>query len=91
MFFAIYWAIEPGGIAGYVGTIYGGKNFGKIWGLGTLIVMGIGPATGSFLGGYFLDVTGSYDASFSYALWSYVASALVALTLPIKQAFPKTK
>ncbi|MDR3348125.1 MAG: MFS transporter [Acidaminococcales bacterium] len=91
VFFAIYWAIEPGGIAGYVGTIYGGKNFGKIWGLGTLVVMGIGPATGSFLGGYFLDVTGSYDASFSFALWSYVASALFALTLPIKQAFPGAK
>ena len=33
--FAIYWAIEPGGIVGYAGAIYGRVSLGKIWGLST--------------------------------------------------------
>ena len=49
--FAVYWAIVPGGVVGYTGAIYGRKTLGKIWGLATLIVMGIGPFTGSFTGG----------------------------------------
>jgi MFS family permease len=88
--FAVYWAIEPGGIAGYVGSIYGGKNLGKIWGLGTLIAMGIGPATGSFLGGYFFDLFGNYAYSFIFAAGSFLASALVALTMPVNLALPKS-
>ena len=30
--FAVYWAIEPGGVVGYTGAIYGRKTLGKIWG-----------------------------------------------------------
>ena len=66
--FAIYRAILPGGVVGYTGAIYGRKTLGKIWGLATLICMGIGPAAGSFLGGYFRDLTGSYSASILFAL-----------------------
>ena len=40
--FAVYWAIEPGGVVGYAGAIYGRVSLGKLWGLATLIVMGIG-------------------------------------------------
>jgi MFS family permease len=83
VFFAVYWAIEPGGVAGYVASLFGGPNFGKIWGMGTVVVMSIGPATGSFLGGFFLDLTGSYNASFLYATFSFVASLLLALSLPL--------
>ena len=33
--FVIYWAIVPGGVVGYTGSIYGRKTLGKIWGLAT--------------------------------------------------------
>lgn len=81
--FAVYWAMIPGGVVGYAGAIYGRKSLGKIWGLATLICMGIGPAAGAFLGGYFRDVTGSYRASLLFALGSYVVSALFAGSLPM--------
>lgn len=86
--FAVYWAIEPGGIAGYVGSIYGGKNLGKIWGLGTLIVMAIGPATGSFLGGFLYDISGSYNNSITFATCCFLVSAIFAFTMPKTLALP---
>ena len=81
--FAIYWAMLPGGVVGYTGAVYGRKTLGKIWGLATLICMGIGPATGAFLGGYFRDLTGSYRASILFALCSFALSALAASSLPL--------
>lgn len=87
--FAVYWAIEPGGVAGYAGAIYGRKSLGKIWGLATLIVMGIGPAFGSFMGGYLYDISGSYRNSVFFALGAYAISCLVAACLPLA-AEPKS-
>ncbi len=81
--FAVYWAMIPGGVVGYTGAIYGRKTLGRIWGLATLICMGVGPAAGSFLGGYFRDLTGSYSASILFALGSFVVSALAATSLPL--------
>lgn len=81
--FAIYWAIVPGGVVGYTGAIYGRQTLGKIWGLATLIVMGIGPFTGSFIGGYLKDVSGSYTYSIYFALGSFAGSILLASTLPL--------
>jgi OFA family oxalate/formate antiporter-like MFS transporter len=86
--FAIYWAIEPGGVVGYTGAVYGRKTLGKIWGLATLICMGIGPAVGTYLGGYFRDVTGRYTTSIAFALGAFVVSALFAIALPLA-AYPK--
>ena len=80
--FAVYWAIVPGGVVGYTGAIYGRKTLGKIWGLATLIVMGIGPFTGSFLGGWLKDISGSYTYSIYFALASFAVSILLAMTLP---------
>lgn len=80
--FAVYWAIEPGGVAGYVGSYYGRKTMGKIWGLGTLIVMGIGPALGSFMGGYLYDVSGKYTNSVLFALGAFAVLAVAAIFLP---------
>lgn len=80
--FALYWAVVPGGVVGYVGAIYGRKTLGKIWGLATLIVMGIGPFLGTFVGGALRDLTGSFRLSMLYALGSFVASAALALSLP---------
>ncbi len=85
--FSFYWAIEPGGVAGYAGSIYGSKCFGKIWGLATLIVMFIGPATGSFVGGLLPSITdGTYTASVIFALCGFVFSLVFALTMPTELA-----
>ncbi len=81
--FAVYWAIVPGGVVGYVGSVYGRKTLGKIWGLATLIVMGIGPFTGSFIGGLLKDISGSYTYSIYYALGSFIISILLAASLPL--------
>lgn len=82
--FAVYWAIEPGGVAGYAGSVYGRQSLGKIWGLATLIVMGIGPAVGVFVGAYLRDLSGSYVNSILFAASAYVVSAIVAYALPLK-------
>ncbi len=87
--FAVYWAIVPGGVVGYTGAIFGRKTLGKIWGLATLIVMGIGPFLGSFIGGWLKDVSGSYTYSIYYALGSFLVSVLLALSLPLKPNIPE--
>lgn len=81
--FAAYWAIEPGGVAGYAASIYGNKTLGKIWGTATLIVMGIGPAVGSFMGAYLYDKSGSYLNSIIFAACAFIFSALIAIKLPL--------
>ena len=81
--FAIYWAIEPGGVAGYAGSIYGNKSLGKIWGMATLVVMGIGPAFGSYMGAKLFDISGSYFNSIIFATCSFVVSAIMAMILPL--------
>ncbi len=81
--FAVYWAIVPGGVVGYTGAIYGRRALGRIWGLATLIVMGIGPFAGSLIGGLLRDLSGSYTLSIYYALGSFVVSALLAMSLPL--------
>ncbi len=81
--FAIYWSIEPGGVVGYVGSVYGRSGLGQIWGLATLIVMGIGPALGSFMGGYLFDLTGSYNHSMLFALGAFALSGFAAFLLPL--------
>ncbi len=81
--FAIYWAIEPGGVVGYVGAVYGRASLGRLWGLATLIVMGIGPALGSFMGGYLYDLSGAYTYSIIFASVTFFISAVSALVLPL--------
>lgn len=88
--FAVYWAIVPGGVVGYTGAVYGRKTLGKIWGLATMIVMGIGPFLGSFIGGWLKDVSGSYTYSIYYALGSFALSIVLATTLPL-EAKPKVR
>jgi len=81
--FAVYWAIEPGGVAGYAGSVYGRKSLGKIWGTATLIVMGIGPAVGVFMGAYLRDISGTYVNSILFAAGAFIVSAFVAYILPL--------
>ncbi|MGD9939650.1 MAG: nitrate/nitrite transporter [Clostridia bacterium] len=80
--FALYWAVVPGGVVGYVGALYGRKTLGRIWGLATLIVMGIGPFLGTFIGGALRDASGSYRYSMLFALGAFILSAGLATTLP---------
>jgi MFS family permease len=82
--FAIYWAIVPGGVVGYTGAIYGRKTLGKIWGLATMIVMGVGPFLGSYIGGLLKDLSGKYTYSIWFALCSFAVSIFLASTLPLK-------
>jgi MFS transporter, OFA family, oxalate/formate antiporter len=88
--FAIYWAIVPGGVVGYTGAIYGRKTLGKIWGLATMIVMGIGPFLGSYIGGLLKDLSGKYTFSIWFALCSFAVSIFLATTLPLRAEYRKT-
>jgi MFS family permease len=81
--FALYWAVVPGGVVGYVGALYGRRTLGRIWGLATLIVMGIGPFLGTFIGGLLRDLSGSYRYSMLFALCSFILSAVLATSLPL--------
>jgi MFS family permease len=89
--FAVYWAIVPGGVVGYVGAIYGRKTLGKIWGLATMIVMGIGPFLGTYIGATLMDVSGFYTYSIYFALFAFVVSTGVAIALPLKAEFKMSK
>lgn len=84
VFLAIYWGIEPGGCAGYAGSVFGGATLGKIWGLATLIVMGIGPSFGTFMGAWFKDHFGSYIPALIFCLVAYLISMALAFTMPLK-------
>ena len=81
---AVYWGIEPGGCAGYAGSIFGGASLGRIWGFATLIVMGIGPSFGTFMGAWFKDNFGSYIPALIFCLVVYLISVCLAITLPLK-------
>lgn len=89
--FAVYWAIVPGGVVGYVGAIYGRKTLGKIWGLATMIVMGIGPFLGTYIGAQLKDISGKYTYSIYFALFAFVVSVFVAIRLPLKAEYPGAK
>lgn len=86
--FAIYWAIVPGGVVGYCGSIYGQKSLGKIWGLATWIIMGVGPAVGSFMGGHLADTTGDFVASIYFAMGSFIVALLAAVSMPRSVRLP---
>lgn len=81
---AIYWGIEPGGCAGYSASFFGGPTFGRIWGLSTLIIMGIGPSTGTFMGAWFKDSFGSYTPALIFCVCSFILSALFGASLPLQ-------
>ena len=81
---SVYWGIEPGGAAGYAGTVFGGASLGRIWGLSTLIIMGIGPSFGTFMGAFLFDMTGTYTTSLYFGLGAYIVSTIFAILLPKK-------
>lgn len=56
----------------------------------TMIVMGVGPFLGSYIGGWLKDVSGKYTFSIYFALFSFVASIFLSTSLPLK-AEPKQR
>lgn len=89
--FAIYWAVVPGGVVGYVGSIFGRATLGAIWGLATLIIMGIGPFLGSYIGAALADYYQSYTNSVIFAACAFVVSSIMAFTLPMGAKVPGTE
>jgi MFS family permease len=89
--FAVYWGAIPSCSVGYTASIYGRATLGAIWGTCTLIVNGIGPFTGSFVGGYLADISGSYTYSIYFAMGSFVISGLVATIMPLSVKTPELK
>lgn len=81
--FAVYWGAIPAGAVGYTGSIYGRATLGSIWGMCTLIGNGIGPFTGSLIGGWLADVSGSYTYSIIFAMGAFIVSGVVALIMPL--------
>ena len=87
--FAVYWGAVPNGAVGYCGAIYGRSRLGTIWGTCTLIGNGIGPFTGSFIGGYLADVSGSYTYSILFAMGAFIVAGIIALLLPLSVKTPE--
>lgn len=81
--FAIYWAIVPGGVVGYLGAIFGRGALGSIYSLVALICMGGGPFVGPLVGGYLKDVSGGYTYSMAFSLCAFLLAALIAFSLPL--------
>jgi len=52
-----------------------------------MIVMGIGPFLGSFIGGWLKDFSGKYTYSIWFALCAFGVSILLATTLPLKAEY----
>lgn len=87
--FAVYWAVVPGGVVGYCGSVFGRATLGSIWGLATLIIMGIGPFLGSYIGAALADYHQSYTNSIIFAACAFIACGiLTASTLPLSVKLP---
>lgn len=89
--FAFFWGITPGNTVGYLGAVFGRATIGKIWGLCTLIVMGVGPFLGPIIAARLFDAYKSYDYAIAVALGCFVACALISATLPNNPLTPREK
>ncbi|MDJ0931689.1 hypothetical protein [Breoghania sp.] len=86
--FAVYWAIVPGGVVGYLGSIFGRGALGSIYSLVALICMGGGLFVEPLVGGYLKDVSGGYSYSMAFSLGAFLIAALIAMTLPLARKMP---
>ena len=50
--------------------------------------MGIGPAVGSYMGGYLADSTGNFVASIYFAMGSFIVAILAAASMPRSVELP---
>lgn len=87
--FAFFWGITPGNTVGYLGAVYGGATLGKIWGLSTMIVMGIGPFTGPLLAASLKDSFGSFIPGVVVAIIGFALGVILSSLLPGKPYPPK--
>jgi predicted MFS family arabinose efflux permease len=75
---------------GTIATLFGVRNFAMLGGI-AFFVHQIGAFFGGWLGGYFYDLTGSYDAVWVIAIGLSVIAALVNLPVqekPVVRARP---
>jgi hypothetical protein len=56
-----------------------------------MIVMGIGPFVGSYMGSLLRDISGHYTYSIYFALGSFLFSILLATTLPLRVEYTKLR
>lgn len=77
--YAIFYGLGQGSralvLSAISSDIFLGKSFGAILGYFTLSI-GIGGATGSWLGGFIYDVTGSYTSAFVIAIVCFIVSVI---------------
>lgn len=68
-------------VAAYVGTTFGAKSMGAIWGLTTALGVAGGAGLGPYVGGYLRDVTGNYQTSIWLACAIYALTAFLCLSV----------
>ncbi len=68
-------------VAGYVGTVFGRKYIGPIWGLITTIGMAGGAGLGPYFGGWLRDLTGNYTLAIWVATIFFGLTALLCLAV----------
>lgn len=68
-------------VAAYVGTTFGAKSMGAIWGLTTALGVAGGAGLGPYVGGYLRDITGNYQASIWLACAVYALTAILCFAV----------
>lgn len=74
LFFSVGYAINAPLTPSAAGDIFGGRNFGAIYGIMSL-GMGMGGAFGAWAAGYVFDTSGSYVAAFLVAGAAFIIGA----------------
>ncbi|MDR1775048.1 MAG: MFS transporter [Actinomycetes bacterium] len=72
-------------VAGYVGTVFGRKFMGRIWGVVTLIGMAGGAGIAPVFAGWLRDLTGNY----ALAIWCSVLMYAITVVLVLAVRKPK--
>jgi predicted MFS family arabinose efflux permease len=75
--------------AGLIGKLYGTQRLPTLLGI-TFMLHQVGAFLGSWLGGVFVEATGSYDGMWALDLGLAVAAAVLALTIRERAAAAKT-
>ncbi len=79
--FGIPFGIYIPTVAGYVGTTFGRKYMGPIWGLTTAVGVAGGAGIGPYIGGYLRDLTGSYFVSIWISTILYAITVVLVLSV----------
>jgi len=82
LFFGLTMGTRGPVVGSLAARIFHGPNFGVIYGCIT-VGGGIGAASGTFFSGWIYDITGSYEAVFSFSLTCLAAGALPFFVVPV--------